>query len=186
VGHAGHSAASALFEAGFGHGGHGASAGLGTAVEIAAFALFAVGSIALAVVDAREKLLPDRIVFPLYGVGAVGLTLAAWLEHRWAALAVALAAGAALYVIFYGIAMFGPLGFGDVKLAGLLGLYLGWLGIPAVFAGILLGTFAAACVAVGVVVVRRARGLNWRGYELSYGPYLLAGSWAAILLDLVR
>lgn len=186
MGHAARTAASAVFEAGFGRGGHGGTAGVGTAVEIAAFALFAVGSIALAVVDAREKLLPDRIVFPLYGVGAVGLTLAAWLEHRWAALAVALAAGAALYVIFYGIAMFGPLGFGDVKLAGLLGLYLGWLGIPVVYAGILLGTFAAASVAVGVIVVRRARGLNWRGYELSYGPYLLVGSWAAIVLDLVR
>lgn len=185
MGHAAR-AASAVFEAGFGRGGHGGTAALGTAVEIAAFALFAVGSIALAVVDAREKLLPDRVVFPLYGVGVVGLTLAAWLEHRWTALAVALAAGAVLYGIFYAIAMFGPLGFGDVKLAGVLGLFLGWLGIPVVYAGILLGTLVAALVAVGVIVVRRARGLNWRGYELSYGPYLLAGSWAAIVLDLVR
>lgn len=186
MGHAARTAASAVFEAGFGRGGHGSTAGLGTAFEIAAFALFAVGSIALAVIDAREKLLPNRIVFPLYGVGVVGLALAAWLEHRWTALVISLVAGAALYVIFYGIAMFGPLGFGDVKLAGVLGLFLGWLGIPVVYAGILLGTFAAAFVAVGVIVVRRARGLDWRGYELSYGPYLLAGSWAAILLDLFR
>jgi leader peptidase (prepilin peptidase)/N-methyltransferase len=186
VGHAAHTAASAVFEAGFGRGGHGAGAGLGTAIEAAAFALFAAGSIALAVIDAREKLLPDRIVFPLYGVGAVGLTLAAWLEHRWAPLVVALVAGAVLYAIFYGIAMFGPLGFGDVKLAGVLGLFLGWLGIPVVYAGILLGSFAAALAAVGVIVVRRVRGLDWRGYELSFGPYLIAGSWAAILLDLLR
>lgn len=158
----------------------------GATAEIAAFSLFAAGSIALAVIDARKKLLPDRIVFPLYGVAAVGLTAAAWLQHKWSHLLVAAICGAVMYVFFYILAMFGPLGYGDVKLAGVLGLFLGWLGVPVLYGGFVLGTCVAALVAVGVVLVRRSRGLNWRGYELAYGPYLLAGAWAAILLDVAR
>jgi leader peptidase (prepilin peptidase)/N-methyltransferase len=90
---------------------------------------------------------------------------------------------AVLYAVFYVLAMFGPMGYGDVKLAGVLGLYLGWLGPAVVFTGMLLGTVAAAVVAVVIAAARALRGQTWRGLELAYGPYLLAGAWAAILLD---
>lgn len=154
--------------------------------SIVVYALFAAGSIALAVIDARTQLLPNRIVFPLYGIGLAGFALITALLHNHTAvthLVTALAAMAVLFGLFYAIAMFGPMGYGDVKLAGVIGLYLGWLAIPVVFAGILLGTVAAALVAIGTVVWRSARRQPWRRMEIAYGPYLLLGAWVAILLN---
>ncbi|MBS2966769.1 prepilin peptidase [Actinocrinis puniceicyclus] len=156
------------------------------AVGIVVYGFFAAGSAALAVIDARTKLLPNRIVFPLYGAGLAGFGLIVAILHDGAAvrhLVTAVVAMAVLYGLFYLLAMFGPMGYGDVKLAGVLGLYLGWLGVAVVFAGVLLGTLAAALVAVGIVAVRAVRRRPWRGLEIPYGPYLLAGAWAAILLD---
>ncbi len=156
-------------------------------VSVVVYVFFAAGSVALSIIDARTKLLPNRIVFPLYGIGLAGFGAITALLHNGSAvthLVMAVAAAAVLFGIFYAIAMFGPMGYGDVKLAGVIGLYLGWLGIPVVFAGILLGTILAALAAVGIVVVRSVRRQPWRRTEIPYGPYLLLGAWAAILLNL--
>ena len=158
------------------------------AVSIVVYTLFAAGSLALAVIDARTKLLPNRIVFPLYGIGVAGFGLITALLHDHTAvthLVTAIVAMAVLFGIFYGIAMFGPMGYGDVKLAGVIGLHLGWLALPVVFTGVVLGTLAAALAAVGIVIVRSSRRKPWRRMEIPYGPYLLLGAWAAILLNLL-
>lgn len=157
------------------------------AVSIVVYVLFAAGSTALAVIDARTKLLPNRIVFPLYGVGIAGFGLIAALLHDAVAvrhLVMAVIAMGVLFGLFYAVAMFGPMGYGDVKLAGVIGLYLGWLGIPVVFAGLIIGTVAAALAAAGIIAARSLRRLPWRRTEIPYGPYLLFGAWAAILLNL--
>lgn len=157
------------------------------AINVLVYAVFAAASVALAVIDARTKLLPNRIVFPLYAAGLVGFGLITALKHDGAAvshLITALVAMAVLFGLFYLMAMFGPMGYGDVKLAGAIGLFLGWLGVPVVFAGVLLGTFSAALVSLGVVAARRARHVAWRRMEIAYGPYLLFGAWVAILLNL--
>jgi len=162
--------------------------GAAAAINLLVYGLFAVGSIALAVIDARTRLLPNRIVFPLYAVGLAGFGLITALLHDTRGvhhLITAVASAAALFVLFYLIAMFGPMGYGDVKLAGVIGLYLGWLSLPVVYAGVLLGTVSAALVSLIVVATRRARHLAWRHLEVAYGPYLLFGAWAAILLNLL-
>ena len=84
----------------------------------------------LALIDLRHRLLPDRVVLPSIAVGAVLLGLAAALEGDWAALLRAAVAAVVLFVVFLVMALISPagLGMGDVKLAALLGLYLGWLG----------------------------------------------------------
>ena len=143
------------------------------------YAGFVVGSGALAVIDARTKRLPNRIVFPLYGLGAVGLTAASWIGHEWWRLVSAALAMSLLYGLFWLFWFFGPMGFGDVKLAGVLGLFLGWVGLQAVYSGLLLGMVAAAVVGVGMMILRKA---GWKS-ELAYGPYLIAGSWAALALE---
>lgn len=143
------------------------------------YAGFLAGSGALAVVDARTKRLPNRLMFPLYGLGAVGLTLASALGHEWWRLAAAVLAAAVLYGLFWLLWFFGPMGFGDVKLIGVLGLFLGWAGLDIVVSGLLLGMLAAAFTAVGMLVLRRAN----RKTELAYGPYLIGGGWAALALE---
>jgi leader peptidase (prepilin peptidase) / N-methyltransferase len=162
--------------------------GVAAAINVLAYGLFAVGSVALAAIDARTKTLPNRIVFPLYAIGLAGFGLITAIvhdKHGVSHLITALASAAALFALFYLIAMFGPMGYGDVKLAGAIGLYLGWLSLPVVYAGVLLGTVSAALVSLIVVATRRARHLTWRHLEVAYGPYLLFGAWAAILLSLL-
>lgn len=144
------------------------------------YAGFLAGSGALAVVDARTKRLPNRIMFPLYGFGAVGLALASAVGHEWWRLVAALGAAAVLYGLFWLFWFFGPMGFGDVKLAGVLGLFLGWAGLPVVVGGLLLGMLAAAFSGLGMMLIRRATLKT----ELAYGPYLIAGAWAALAIEL--
>lgn len=158
----------------------------GAVVQWLAYGLFAVGSGALAVIDARTKLLPNRIVFPLYGIGLVGLTLAAALDHKWHHLIIALVSMAVLYGLFAIPWLLGGTGFGDVKLAGVIGLYLGWLGVPTVFAGMVFATFSSGLAAIALSAWRAARHLPWRRQEVAYGPYLLFGAWAAIIVSLLR
>ena len=143
------------------------------------YAGFLAGSGALAVIDARTKRLPNRIMFPLYGFGAVGLTLASAVGHEWPRLVIALASAALLYGLFWLFWFFGPMGFGDVKLAGVLGLFLGWVSLPAVLTGLLLGMLAAAFTGIALMVARKAD----RKTEIAYGPFLIAGSWAALALE---
>jgi leader peptidase (prepilin peptidase)/N-methyltransferase len=64
------------------------------------------------------------------------------------------------------------MGMGDVKLAGLLGLLLGWLGWPVVVAGFLLGFVVQAVLGLALIVLRRAG----RDTELPFGPALVLGT----------
>ena len=143
------------------------------------YAGFLAGSGTLAVIDARTKRLPNRIMFPLYAFGAIGLALASAVGHEWSRLIVAVISAALLYGLFWLFWFFGPMGFGDVKLIGVLGLFLGWAGPSVVVAGLLLGMLAAAFTGIGMMILRKATLKT----ELAYGPYLIAGSWAALALE---
>jgi leader peptidase (prepilin peptidase)/N-methyltransferase len=66
-----------------------------------------------------------------------------------------------------------------VKQAGLLGLYLGWLGLGALVAGLFLGYLFAAVAGLTLIAARRAS----RKSRLPFGPYLLAGTFTAIVLS---
>jgi leader peptidase (prepilin peptidase)/N-methyltransferase len=70
------------------------------------------------------------------------------------------------------------LGWGDVKLSGVLGLYLGWLGPAALVTGLFLGYLTAAMAGLALLTMRRAS----RKSHLAFGPFLLAGTLAAVLL----
>lgn len=148
-------------------------------VTAVVFAGFVAGTGALAVIDARTKRLPNRIVFPLYALGALGLCLASAVGHEWPRMIVAVLAAALLYGLFWLLWFFGPMGFGDVKLAGVLGLFLGWVGFPVVVVGLLAGMLAASFTAIALVALRRATFKT----ELAYGPFLIAGSWLALALQ---
>jgi leader peptidase (prepilin peptidase)/N-methyltransferase len=140
------------------------------------YAGFLAGSGALAVIDARTHRLPNRLMFPLYGFGAAGLVLASAIGHEWSRLVVAAFSAALLFGFFWLLWFFGPVGYGDVKLVGMLGLFLGWAGLNVAGEGILLGMLAATLAAVGLLLARRVN----RKSRLAYGPYLIAGCWLAL------
>jgi leader peptidase (prepilin peptidase)/N-methyltransferase len=156
------------------------TARFGLTPALPAYLYLVAVSVALAMIDVDVLRLPNRIVLPSYVVGAVLLLPVAVVDGDWNAAARCLVAMAALYTFYFALAFLHPggMGFGDVKLAGLLGLYLGWLGWSSVlvgtFAGFLLGGLAGAAL----LATRRAG----RRTPVPFGPYMLAGAMIAVFL----
>src|SRR3954462_15133251 len=114
--------------------------------------------LALALIDLDCRRLPNAIVLPSYPVLAVLLTASAWWRDDWWSLARAGIGGVALFGFYLVLALAYPagMGFGDVRLAGILGGVLGYLSGAALpigaFGGFLLGAVA------GVVVLATGKG----------------------------
>jgi leader peptidase (prepilin peptidase)/N-methyltransferase len=148
-------------------------------IELAAYLFLAAVSVALALIDLDTHRLPDRIVIPAYLVGGGLLGVVALLEGDGWPLLRALIAGLGAFAFYFvlGLIKPGAMGFGDVKLAGLLGLYLGWAGWSAVVVGVFGGFIVGGFVAVALVVLRGAR----FGDGLPFGPSMLAGAWVGLI-----
>jgi leader peptidase (prepilin peptidase) / N-methyltransferase len=161
----------------------------GPSPALPAFCYLAGIGVPLAVIDARCQRLPDALTLPSYPVALALLGFAALLLPGGAGHFVSALAGLALaWGVFLLQVLLYPagLGWGDVKLAGLLGLYLGWLDRGwlgwldqgTLVAGLFLGYLFAAAAGLALVATRRAS----RKSRLPFGPYLLAGALTAILL----
>jgi leader peptidase (prepilin peptidase)/N-methyltransferase len=150
----------------------------GASWELPAFLFLAGTGVLLAVVDLQHHLLPNRVVVPSIGMGAVLLFVAALAEQEWAELVRAGAGAVVLFAVFLVLALISPsgMGMGDVKLAALVGLYLGWLGWGAVVVGAAAGFVVQAAVALALLAGRR---IGLRG-ELPFGPAMLAGAALAV------
>jgi leader peptidase (prepilin peptidase) / N-methyltransferase len=149
---------------------------VGAAPELAAYLWLAPLGVTLAVIDLDCLRLPDRLTLPSYPVGLVLLAIPAdWSALGRAALGAVAAGGAALLLAL--VAPRGGLGFGDVKLLGLLGLFLGWLGWGVLILGVALGFAIGALAAIAMLASRRA-GLR---DHLAFGPWLIAGALVAVV-----
>lgn len=91
-----------------------------------AYGFFGVSAVQLSVIDWRLRILPNVLVLPSGLIGVVLLFLSAAFEHRWADLARSLVGAGVLFLVYLILAILSPagLGMGDVKLAGVVGLYL--------------------------------------------------------------
>jgi leader peptidase (prepilin peptidase)/N-methyltransferase len=147
--------------------------------EFAAFAYLAVVGVSLALIDLAVQRLPDRLTLPAYPAVVLLLALAAVAGDEWGNLARALAAGLALTACYLvlGLLSSGQMGGGDIKLAGLIGLALGWLGWPYLVAGACLGFVLAALAGLLMLARRRVS----RGSLMSFGPYMLSGAMLVVL-----
>ena len=148
--------------------------GTGLSWALPAFLLLAVAAVLLTVVDLQHRLLPNRVVLPALAGGVVLLLVPALADGAWDQLLRAALGAAALFAAYLALALVSPggLGMGDVKLAALVGLYLGWLGWAAVVLGALAGFVVQAAVALALLATRR---IGLRG-ELPFGPAMLAGA----------
>ena len=158
----------------------------GLSPALPAYGYLAVAGAVLAVTDARQRRLPDRLTLPSYPVALALLGLAALLLPGGGRpfLGALLGLGIALGLFLLQAVIYPDgLGWGDVKLAGILGLYLGWLGLPALVAGLFLGYLLAGAAGLALIAAGRAS----RKTQLPFGPFLLAGTLATIALSgLVR
>ena len=153
---------------------------------VPAFCIFGATLVAQSWIDLRIQRLPREITFWGAGLGFVALSIAAvvedeperiWMSLLGAAIALAIIGGIYLGANWrYGKDV--AFGFGDVVLAPLLGLFLGWLnpGIvaPGIFFGFVLGTLAA----IPGLVTKKATGQT----ALPFGPFLAAGAVVAVFV----
>ena len=139
-----------------------------------------VGSV-LSVIDIREHRLPDRIVLPMYPVLASVLVLSGVLTHRWPLCSSAIGAGVWLAVIGLVWLISGgrAMGFGDVKLAPLLGASLGWISVDAAFTGLTSCWIIGGLWALLLLVTGHVR----RSDAIAFGPFMLLGLGLGIALS---
>lgn len=155
------------------------AAAVGPHADLPAHLVAVAGLFVLAIIDVEHLRVPDRVLVPTLVLTAAGLLAAAAVDDRWADLARA-GAGAALgFGALAVIHLVEPegMGFGDVKLAALCGLLLGWHGLAHVVVG-LYGGFVLGAV-VGVTLV--AAGRRQLGRHLPFAPFLAAGTVAVAL-----
>lgn len=156
------------------------TARFGVTPVLPAYLYLAAVAVALAMIDLDVKRLPDRIVLPSYLVAAALLLTAAVCTGSWADAVRAVIGMVVMFGVYYGIAWVRPdgMGFGDVKTAGLLGLYLGWVSWAALAVGFLAGFVFGSVFGVGLLLGRRAG----RRTAIPYGPHLLAGALLALFV----
>ncbi|NKX51947.1 prepilin peptidase [Arthrobacter deserti] len=140
--------------------------------------LLAVG-LRLSWIDARTHTLPNRIVFPAYAVAPALLAVAAVAGGDAARLWGLLAGGAALWAFYFLVRFIHPagMGFGDVKLAGVLGMYLGYVGFDRLLWATCAAFAAGGLYGVLLIALRRA---NLKS-AIPFGPFMILGALAAML-----
>ncbi|WP_396134742.1 prepilin peptidase [Cellulomonas sp. ATA003] len=141
---------------------------------VPAIAYLAAMGVALALIDLDTHRLPNVIVLPSYPVLAALLVLASWGSGDWPALVRAVIGGVALWVAYFALCVAYPqgMGFGDVKLAGLLGGALAWLGWGTFAVGSFGAFLLGGIFAIGLLATRRAS----RGSGIPFGPWMLLGA----------
>lgn len=147
--------------------------------EAAAFGFLGLLGVALAAIDIAVRRLPHRLTMPAYPMVLILLGGAAVAGGEPAALWRALLGGAALAASYYLLALLRPgdMGGGDIALAGLLGVALGWLGWPILAMGAFLAFALFGIVTVGLLVARR---ITLRSH-LAFGPFMLGGALLAAI-----
>ncbi|WP_204297234.1 prepilin peptidase, partial [Actinoplanes campanulatus] len=151
------------------------AARFGWSWELPAYLYLAAVAIALALIDLDVMRLPNKIVLPSYGVAVALLAPVSLAAGSPGDLLRGALAAVLLYLVYRVLAIWG-MGGGDVKLAPLLGFYLGWLGWNAVtvgaFAAFLLGGLVGGVLLALKLVSRKTR--------VPFGPYMLAGAFLAV------
>lgn len=146
---------------------------------VLAYLLLAAVGVALAVIDLDTHRLPNALVLPGYVVLPVLLGAGALLGAPADALPRAALGGAALfafYAMLRGIRA-GAMGGGDVKLAGVLGIALGFAGWDALIVGSVAAFLLGGTAGIALLVAGRAHART----ALPFGPWMISGAWIGLI-----
>ncbi|TFD59863.1 prepilin peptidase [Cryobacterium suzukii] len=147
-------------------------------IVLVAFLYLAAISVALAMIDLDTHTLPNKILLPAYPVAAVLLTAAALVAGEPGRLLPTLIGAGALFGLYLTLALISPggMGLGDVKLAGVLGLYLGYLG----WGPLIVGAFGAFLLGGVFGLLLLATGKAKRRSSIPFGPWMLLAAWLGV------
>lgn len=134
----------------------------------------------LSVIDVRTHRLPRRIIYAAGLLGLPWLVMAAWVSEQPERLGTMVAGAVGALVVFLIIyaAARGAFGDGDVRLAPLLGAYLGFVDTAHVVVGLFLGFALASVTGVGLMLSGRAG----RRTALPFGPFMAAGALLTLII----
>jgi len=132
----------------------------------------------LTLIDIDTHLLPRRIVYRTTALVMPLLIVCAFFDDAGSVLGMFVGAFA-LWMVMRVLEVLarGGLGGGDVALAGLLGLYLGWLSYEAVVVGLITAFMVGGVFALLLLITRRAN----RSTRFAFGPFLIVGALVAVL-----
>lgn len=154
-------------------------------IDVATYLAYGFVALTLALIDIRTQRLPDRLVLPATAVAMPLVVVLALVLSEPERLTAAYVAGLLYFGLLFVIHLIlGPraLGFGDVKLAALMGLAIGWSttgvtnALALVFWSMFLGFLSGALLGLGLLFVRR------KSRHYAFGPFLVLGSILGILL----
>lgn len=159
-----------------------AGAAAGWTALLPAYLCLALAGSALIVIDYEHHRLPNRLVYPA-AIGAFALlAVAAAVQNDWHAYLRAVEAAAVAYAGLFVLKFISPrsFGWGDVRLGGVLGAYLGYDSWIAVYYGLFGGFVLGSIVAVALLAARRATMKT----ALAFGPMLLLGALIVLAFDI--
>ncbi len=151
----------------------------GPDVLVAPYCAFFAVLTAVTVTDLTHRLVPRFIVYPGVAVTTALLVAASAADHRWHSFSGACIAGAAAFAIFFAVWWFVPrgMGFGDVRLAGVIGFTVGYLSILHAYVAFLVGFLVGMVFGVVMLVVTR----SGRRTAIPFAPSLSVGAVVAVL-----
>ncbi|HVL64669.1 MAG TPA: prepilin peptidase [Actinomycetota bacterium] len=153
----------------------------GLSLEAVVFAAFFWVLLVLTVIDLEHHLLPNRIVYPAFIAGWIALAVAALVSNEPERLISALWGMAVFGGFFFVVGFLFPAGMGggDVKLAFVLGTFLGYVGGAGLAAvGMFLAFLFGTVIGIGVMLL----GKGGRKTKIPFGPFLALGTIVAILV----
>ncbi len=156
----------------------GVAARVGFNWDLPALLVFAAGLLALAVIDVEHLVLPKVIVYPTFLLVSGLLTVDALVTREWSKLLAAAICAVAWYLLFFIMNLASPriLGFGDVRLALVLGLGLGWLGWRYALFGFFAANVIGALLGIVLIGLKKIR----RDQPIPYGVFLAIGAALAV------
>lgn len=152
---------------------------VGVWAMLPAYLAFTAATLGISLIDLDHQLIPNRVLFPSTALVAGLLLLGTIFEGTWGNLIRAGLAGAIYFVFLLVIAIVarGGFGMGDVKLAFLLGLVMGYRSWGSLVVGMILAILLGG-IASGLLLLFSRKG---RKAKFAYGPYLVLGAWLAIV-----
>jgi leader peptidase (prepilin peptidase) / N-methyltransferase len=152
----------------------------GWSTTLPAMLVFVSGLVALAFIDFDHMLLPRAVLYPVAVTVLALLVLAAAADGTWHRLLIAGLCGVVELAVLLAIHLASPqsMGFGDVRLVGLIGLTLGWLGWWYAFFGFFAANLTGAVFGLTLIGLHRAG----RRSKIPFGVFLALGAVLAIAL----
>ena len=154
--------------------------GVGARWTLIAWLWIALAGSILSFIDIEHHRLPDRLTLSSYPVVAVALLVPAFAYGQWGYYGRAWIGAVVMFLGYFVLALIYPagMGMGDVKLAGVLGLVLGYAGWTYVFIGFFAAFFVGAFVGVGLMIFGKAG----RKTAIPFGPFMFVGAVLALFL----